>query len=107
MDIDLGQLEFIRPKLRAIALYLEERTGLTLTVTSLYRINDTGVHGATPLRGIDFRMRSPLIGEAFENMVNCRWVYDPDRPEKQCAVLHGRGSNLHLHVQVHDNTELR
>jgi len=54
MKIDLVQLEFITPLLREIALAIEERFG-EKTITSLYRIGDTGVHGTMPLSGMDLR----------------------------------------------------
>ena len=41
----------------------------------------------------------------IEDLINTNWIYDSNRPEKQCALLHGEGSNLHLHIQVHPNTE--
>lgn len=107
MRIDIAQLNFIHEKLRGILVFVEKKTGLEFTITSLYRINDKGVHGTLPLRGTDLRMRSKDIGLAIEKAVNGRFIYDTARPEKACAFLHGRGSNMHLHIQVHDNTGLR
>jgi hypothetical protein len=57
MQIDLKQLEFIDPKLREIALAVEDEFGEQV-ITSLYRIDDAGVHGTLPLRGIDLRCLS-------------------------------------------------
>jgi hypothetical protein len=105
MKIDIAQLEFIDKKLRRLLLWLEDSTGLEFTITSQYRENDKGVHGQIPLRGIDLRMRDELIGERVRDCVNINWFYDPKRPDKKCAVLHGEGANLHLHIQVHANTE--
>jgi hypothetical protein len=104
MKIDIGQLEFIDKKLRKLVIWLEKETGLTFAVTSLYRIDDPGVHGTMPLRGGDFRMRDYMIGKVIESFINEHWTYDPARPAKRCAKLHGEGSNLHLHIQVHPNT---
>ncbi len=104
MRIDYMQLEFIHLTLREICKFVEDLTGLEPTITSLFRMNDPGVHGQLPLRGIDLRMRSILVGEQIEDMVNNRFTYDPDRPAMRCAVLHGDGLNQHLHLQVHANT---
>ena len=104
MRIDINQLEFIELKLRTIATWLEAQTGLEFTATSLCRIGDTGVHGAIPLRGIDIRMRSTDIGEALQNMINASWQYDPERPNMNCALLHGKQSNMHIHLQTHPRT---
>ncbi len=105
MRIDINQLEFIDKNLRTILTETEARTGLEFIATSLYRIGDTGVHGTLPLRGTDLRMRSQAVGERIEQEINERWTYDPSRPDRTCAVLHGEGYNLHLHIQTHPNTE--
>lgn len=104
MRVDLAQLEFVCATLREIVLELEETAGFELVVTSLYRIGDSGVHGALPLRGIDIRVRVPGVGALLEKSINNKWVYDPERPEMACAILHGVGANLHLHIQTHPHT---
>ena len=107
MKVDLYQLEFIELELRKIGVYIERITGLEPTITSFYRIGDKGVHGTLPLRAIDYRMRSYIVGKCIEKLVNDRWQYDPERPEKQCAIIHGKGLEMHLHTQVHPNTVKR
>jgi hypothetical protein len=104
MRVKIAQLQFIHKKLRKIIAFLEA-TGLEFTITSLYRPNDPGVHGTIPLRAIDLRMRDKSIGKVIEKKINETWEYDYIRPDKQCAVLHGKGSNLHLHIQAHNNTK--
>ena len=104
MNIDIIQLEYIHKDLRRLVLWLEDTTGLTFTITSQYRMGDNGVHGTLPLRGIDLRMRHRLIGKQIEAYINKNWAYDTDRLGKHCCMLHGEGSNLHLHIQVHPNT---
>jgi len=104
MKIDIKQLEFIDKNLRDILVFIEKETGLEFTITSLYRICDNGVHGSLPLRGTDLRCRDKFIGGVVEQIVNEKWLYDSDRREKHCAFLHGQGSNMHLHIQVHPNT---
>lgn len=104
MKADIAQWSFVKGTLRALAIWLEENTGLEFTITSPFRINDRGVHGTLPLRAIDLRMRHRAIGEVIINFINSNWVYDPSRPELKCAVLHGKGSALHIHLQVHPDT---
>jgi hypothetical protein len=103
MRIDISQLEFIDHKLRTILTELEQKTGYDFTITSLYRINDTGVHGTLPLRGTDLRMRNVAVGKEIQKLINDSWEYNPET-DKQCALLHGEDFNLHLHIQVHPNT---
>ena len=105
MRIDTDQLEFIDGKLRKILSWVEDTTGLEFTITSLYRIGDKGVHGSLPLRGTDLRCRNMQVGTMVESLINSHWQYDSSRPTMKCAVLHGSGSNLHIHVQVHPKTE--
>ena len=105
MRIDTGQLQFLNTELRSLVGWLENETGLEFTITSLYRMNDNGVHGVLPVRGCDLRIRNLRIGKEIENFINHHWIYDPERPDKKCAVLHGDGANLHIHLQVHPNTE--
>lgn len=104
MRIDIGQLEFIDETLREILMFVEDYVGVEFTITSLYRIGDNGVHGQLPLRGADLRIRSASVGEVCEEIINKRYSYDHTRPNKKCAILHGKGANLHLHIQVHENT---
>jgi hypothetical protein len=104
MKIDISQLEFIEPLLRSIILDVEHNFGVEFTITSLYRIDDNGVHGQLPLRGIDLRCRDKNIGTVFEAYVNRRYQYDPARPVKTVCMLHGKGAHLHLHFQVHSET---
>lgn len=104
MKLDIKQLKFVNPTLRKICVWLEKETGLGFTVTSIYRDGDDGVHGTMPVRGVDLRMRNIPIGLAIIEFINRNWAYDHSRPEMECAVLHGEGSDLHIHLQVHNNT---
>lgn len=106
MKIDLMQLEFIDQNLREMVRDLETRFG-EKTITSLYRIGDTGVHGTLPLRGIDLRCRSTKHGYEMETYINDFWEYDHTRPEKDCGIFHNSGDGYHLHLQTHPNTRRR
>lgn len=94
------------PKLLEIAKFVVNHFGLS-TVTSAGRPGDKGVHGTWPIRGIDFRCHNTDLGRRVADSVNERWVYDPSRPEMQCALYHDAGSGIHLHLQAHYNTEAR
>jgi len=104
MRVDIQELKFIHPMLRDILVNLEKTTGVEFTITSIYRIDDTGVHGTLPVRGIGLRMRSSILGEEIHDGINDAYQYDPQRPKLKCCILHGEASNLHLHIQVHDRT---
>jgi len=105
MRTDFKQLEYLHKDLRKLLAWLENETGLEFTETSSYRPGDKGVHGTSPVRGYDLRMRNLPIGNAITHFINYNWQYDQDRPNLKCAVLHGEGANMHLHLQVHSNTE--
>lgn len=107
MNIDLRNLKFISSILRIIASDTENHFGIKFTITSLYRIDDPGVHGTLPLRGIDFRCKDDNLGKVVEDYVNDKWIYDYRRPKKVCCVYHDSGSGKHLHFQTHPNTRLR
>ena len=104
MEIKIWDLEFIDLTLRTLATEFEDDTGLKLSITSLYRIGDNGVHGQLPLRGIDVSMKDVDIGKIVEKKINEKWAYDPDRPNMKCAIFHDVGQGIHLHLQSHPNT---
>ena len=107
MKIDISQLEFINPILREMANSLKTIYGVEFTITSLYRIDDPGVHGQLPLRGIDLGCRDDNLGELIEADLNSVYEYDPNRPRKKVCMYHDSGGGKHLHLQVHPNTRLR
>lgn len=102
--VDFYQMEFLHPTLRAVLRWIESRFGLLFIATSLYRIDDDGVHGTLPLRAVDLRCRVPALGNVIAMMINDHWKYDPARPKMKVAMFHDAGSGWHLHIQVHDDT---
>ena len=102
--IVIQDLEFIDSTLREIFHDLEQFMG-ELTITSLYRIGDNGVHGSLPLRGIDVRCREKAQGNLAESYLNGLWAYDPDRPDMNVCLWHDVGLGAHLHLQSHPKTE--
>ena len=103
MKIDIRQINFIELKLREILIELERRLG-ELVITSLYRINDSGVHGTMPLRGVDLRHKCDYQAQQIESYVNGNYVYDYQRPDMRCCLIHNVGRGKHIHLQVHPNT---
>jgi hypothetical protein len=73
-------------------------------VTSTFREGDPGVHGTNPLRGMDIRSYIYSNPQSVVDTINKIWIYDPERSEMQCAILHNTGKGKHIHLQVHPNT---
>jgi len=103
--IDLDNLEFIDHNLRKIVREVQDFFGVPLIVTSLYRIDDSGVHGSLPLRGIDARCRDARMAEPIKEFVDFSWQYDPHRIEMTCCMAHDPGGGFHLHFQTHPRTQ--
>lgn len=40
----------------------------------------------------------------LKNIVNKDWVYDFNKPDKDCLIIHDVGHGMHIHLQVHPNT---
>lgn len=108
--IDIQQLEFIDERLRKIMAQIEKRCGSQI-ITSLYRMNEEGVHGTLPLRGIDLRCKNQRTDGLDDNVlvhfVNRNWIYDPERPNMKVAIIHDVGQGRHIHLQTHPNTNER
>ena len=104
--IDLLDLDFIDHTLRRVLNDIRAEFGM-LTITSLYRIGDKGVHGTLPLRATDLRCKNQSVGNIIEEWTNNKWSYDPKRPKHRVCIYHNVGLGFHLHVQVHENTVRR
>lgn len=104
MKIDIAQLEFIEPLLREIALDVEKHFKVEFTITSLYRIGDSGVHGQLPLRAVDLRCLDNDFGRLIEEYVNLKYQYDPSRQRMAVCMYHDTGRGRHIHLQVHPRT---
>lgn len=102
MRADYGQFSGYHRHLRDVLGYLEVRTGLEFTITSVSRA-DGGIHDTFPLRAVDLRCRNKAVGEVLCQLVNDTWQYDYNRPE---LMVCGFKDN-HIHMQVHENTGYR
>ena len=105
MKIDIKQLKFIDKTLRIIVTELEDLIGVEFTTTSIFRIDDPGVHGTLPCRAIDLHCKGFEFGKFIEKFINDNWIYDPGRPDKKCCLFHNTGQGYHLHLQVCDRTK--
>jgi hypothetical protein len=94
----------IHPTLVQILLFISDAFGSIPTVTSAYRKDDRGVHGTSPLRGIDLRM-SGAVAIYYTQVINETFSYDKQRPDMKCAIYHDVGFGPHIHLQVHPNTQ--
>ena len=106
MRIDIVQLDFISDYVKEMANEIETHFNIKLTITSLYRPGDGGVHGQIPLRGIDFSCPDEKLGTVICDFINRTYKYDPDRPEMVCCMIHDAGSGMHIHLQCHPNTTI-
>lgn len=102
MKADIKQWNFINQLLRSILLDVEHHFGVEFRITSTYRIDDGGVHGTLPLRGIDLGCPDEALGTIVAKYTNSKYQYDPDRVHKNVCMWHGKPK--HLHFQVHPNT---
>jgi hypothetical protein len=102
------------PKLVELELWIVERYS-GIVITSGYRDGDNGVHGTDPCRGKDIRsygLKRKNNGSMIDagivcTEINAAWRYDPKRPEKVCAKMHNVGYGMHIHLQIHPNTEMK
>lgn len=78
-----------------------------IMVTSGHRLDDPGVHGTYPCRGLDLRSWIYEYPERMCQLMNDWWGYDAKRPHKQVAKVHDSGKGKHIHLQVHPKTRRR
>ena len=79
-----------------------------ICITEGYR-EGTGVHSTDPCRAIDLRSRNYTEEQTqtIKNHINNTWIYDPERPEMNCCMVHDVGRGMHFHLQSHPNTVRR
>ena len=79
-----------------------------ITITEGYR-DGIGVHSTDPCRAIDLRSRNYTEAQTqtIKNHINNTWIYDPERPEMECCIVHDVGRGKHFHIQTHPNTARR
>ena len=76
--------------------------GYKITITSMYRPGDPGVHGQKPCRGVDIRSHYFHLPEAVVYAINRAWDYGDGK--HKVAIYHDVGRGPHIHLQVRDET---
>lgn len=84
----------------------------SIIITSAYRPNkihenDSGIASTNPCRHLDIRSWIYEDPRGLVSSINKHWLYDPKRPNLSCAVYHNTGQGIHIHLQVHDNTQYK
>ena len=82
-----------------LALWVSHRLD-KFCITSAYRLNDPGVHGTIPCRGLDIRSFLYKDPDDICRDINEHWIYDASRPSIKCALYHDVGKGPHIHLQV-------
>ena len=93
-----------------IQIILEIATKYGIVITESYRekrhIND--LHGTNPVRALDIRTYcyDKNTVAKIEKYINTKWIYDGERKEKKCCVVHDSGQGRHAHIQVNYRTKI-
>ena len=112
----LDQWRNLHPTARMIvadclAIWPDSYMEVTRIADPLGTGDESGVHlDGPPHRAIDLRTNDlpPGEGTTVERTINARWKYgDSLNPSRQCAIQHGEGANIHLHIQVRPATVRR
>ena len=93
--------------LQEIILSTADKFGLVVTESYRKQKHRNDLHGTDPIRAIDIRSWCYTYPEGVADWINETWIYDPDRPDMKCAILHDAGSGMHFHIQVHPMTRRR
>lgn len=95
----------LHPMLRDLISWMSTRVP-KITITCAYEKRPCpSVHNTVPLRGIDIRSTIYSCPKDICADINKHWIYDPERPEYKVANYHDAGRGIHIHLQVHDNTQ--
>ena len=99
------------PTLVEIIVWVAKTFGLCMTESWRQAYYDGDLHSTDPVQANDLRTWFYKKGMAVKvkEAINRRWVYDPKRPVKKCAIIHkNRNSEgRHFHIQVCRWTRLR
>lgn len=97
------------PLLIQIILELSEKYGIFITESYRKKKHPNDLHGTQPVRAIDLRVTCYFdsVVPEISKYVNTRWIYDPDREDMKCLIVHDSGQGIHAHVQVHHKTRRR
>jgi len=116
-QIEIKDIEVLRglmerrfsPLLIDIIIFIARKYGIVMTESFREKRHMNDLHGTQPVRAVDLRTwcyPDSLMYRIFHR-INQLWIYDPNRPDKDVAVVHDAGSGTHAHIQVHPNTRRR
>lgn len=115
------------PKLCLLIKYVSDVAGIYFTEAYRPKKHKHDLHGTTPVRAIDGRASIYTHPAMIADRINAKWIYDPSRPDKKCALYHARcpkcghdhkdrftsycdqcnhdiRNHWHIHYQVHPKT---
>lgn len=94
------------PKLTKIICWLADNYGFVMTESFRPSIHPGDIHSTNPVRAVDIRSwcYENGVAEDIRDAINNTWMYDPHRPNMDCALIHDAGNGVHFHIQVHQNT---
>lgn len=97
------------PLLVLIVVWVAKKYGVVLTESYRPKRHRNDLHGTLPVRAVDIRSWCYPDSKAYQIMheINQKWEYDPKRPDKMVAIVHNSGKGIHMHIQVHPNTQRR
>lgn len=92
-------LLLVNPKLCNIVAIYMTTIKKDITITSIYRTEDKGVHGLW--RGVDISVIGFDLKKVAEVLkgLNAQIIYDKARPKLVTYLLHDIGKGNHIHVQ--------
>ena len=109
VNILLGLIERrYSPLLVRILSDLAVKHGVVITESYRTKKHMNDLHGTQPVRAIDIRswVYGDKKAQEIKHEINKRWEYDPNRPDKQCCIIHRtNGGGIHMHLQIHPNTK--
>ena len=94
-------------KLVPLIAYISDKYGLMMTESYRKKRHRNDLHGTDPVRACDLRFRyykSQKLAYEISDDINNKWVYDSNRPDMMCCIVHDSGEGIHFHIQVHPKT---
>ena len=94
------------PILVDIVEWVTKTYGSVITESYRSQRHPNDLHGTIPVRATDLRSWCYPDAQAYEirHEINKRWIYDTERPDMMCAIIHDSGQGTHFHIQIHPNT---
>lgn len=95
-------------RLVEVIVWIAENYPMVLTEGWRIARHGADLHATDPVRAIDIRSWIYENPVGIAQVINQKFVYDPNRPDMDVAVLHAvEGGVMHFHLQAHQNTRRR